>query len=300
MARRFSTGVHEGWIGPGKKDGKIQSLTPEEGGLHIDLAKRDNFEWWYFDARLDNGFTVIVFFHARNHLTRKTEIEVTIYNPEGSKKSYHFPFQTQEFKASRKKTDIKLRNNYLSVDYSSADAPVYELFIEEGEISLKLHFTGSVSGWKPGKGFTKFGQKGYFHWIVPLPRARVKAQVRFGSEEFTSEGIGYHDHNWGSGVNLSKIIDYWQWGRIYTKTFTVIFAIIQLNKKMKNHKIAVFMLAEKNKPKISTGEFIISTKEIALNARIHSYYPKRFQLEIPSQVKVQLEVQKIIDVQDLL
>ncbi|RLI64555.1 hypothetical protein DRO91_08320 [Candidatus Heimdallarchaeota archaeon] len=95
---------------------------------------------------------------------------------------------------------------------------------------------------------------------------------------------------WGSGVNLSKIIDCWQWGKIYTKTFTVIFAIIQLNKKMKNYKIAVFMLAEKDKLKNSTGEFIISTKEIALNTRIHSYYPKRFQLEIPSQVKVQLEI----------
>ncbi|RLI64554.1 hypothetical protein DRO91_08325 [Candidatus Heimdallarchaeota archaeon] len=137
---------------------------------------------------------MIVFFYARNHLSWKTKIEVTIYKPEGGKESYRFPFQTHEFKASQKKTDIKLRNNYLHVDYSFAEAPVYELFVEEDEISIKLHFTGIVSGWKPSKGFTTFGQKGYFHWIVPLPRAQVKAQVRFGTEEFTKEGIGYHDH----------------------------------------------------------------------------------------------------------
>jgi len=44
MTHKLATEVNEGWIGPGKKDGKIQSLTPEERGLHIDLAKRDNFE----------------------------------------------------------------------------------------------------------------------------------------------------------------------------------------------------------------------------------------------------------------
>lgn len=154
--------VFESWTGNGKFDKNISSLKPSDNALHIDLQEKNNYEWWYFDARLDNGYTVIFFFHARNHLTKRTEIEITIYKPTGEKIHEFFPYDPIEFKASRKIPDIRLGNNYLDVDYTAGDYPVYNIYIEEGNICLNLKFTGLIFGWQPGEGHIKFSRNGFF------------------------------------------------------------------------------------------------------------------------------------------
>ena len=63
---RPSSKVREGWTGPGRKDGVISKVTPEDDALHIDLGRKGMYERWYFDARLDGDYTVVVFFHASN------------------------------------------------------------------------------------------------------------------------------------------------------------------------------------------------------------------------------------------
>ena len=50
--------VVEAWTGPGRKDEKITLFKPEYDAIHIDMNKRGNTEWWYFDAILDNGYIV--------------------------------------------------------------------------------------------------------------------------------------------------------------------------------------------------------------------------------------------------
>jgi hypothetical protein len=32
----------------------------------MDMVEKGMYEWWYFDAHLDNGYTIVVFFHAAN------------------------------------------------------------------------------------------------------------------------------------------------------------------------------------------------------------------------------------------
>ncbi len=36
----MTTKVKEGWLGPGRKDGKIISIKPEDDGLHIDMKEK--------------------------------------------------------------------------------------------------------------------------------------------------------------------------------------------------------------------------------------------------------------------
>jgi len=47
------------------------------------MDKKGNAEWWYFDARFDNGFMVVGFFRAKHERTGKTGVEITIYKPDG-------------------------------------------------------------------------------------------------------------------------------------------------------------------------------------------------------------------------
>ena len=40
MTDKISPLVKEAWTGPGRRDGTIEPLKPEEDGLHIDMAKK--------------------------------------------------------------------------------------------------------------------------------------------------------------------------------------------------------------------------------------------------------------------
>ncbi|MHA1457324.1 MAG: hypothetical protein ACTSR5_15325 [Promethearchaeota archaeon] len=69
--------ITEAWTGPGRKDEKITVFKPEFDAIHIDMKQRGNSEWWYFDARLDNGYTVVAFFRAK-HERRKFKMYMNI------------------------------------------------------------------------------------------------------------------------------------------------------------------------------------------------------------------------------
>ena len=56
--------VIEGWTGPGRYDEQIIPLLYSEDGLHIDMNKKGNYEWWYFDSHLKNGSYPIIRRHA--------------------------------------------------------------------------------------------------------------------------------------------------------------------------------------------------------------------------------------------
>ncbi|NHJ14804.1 MAG: hypothetical protein EAX95_14080, partial [Candidatus Thorarchaeota archaeon] len=64
MVDYINPDAKEGWTGPGRRDGTILPLTPEDDALHIEVGKKNQFEWWYFDAHLDGGYTLVAFFYA--------------------------------------------------------------------------------------------------------------------------------------------------------------------------------------------------------------------------------------------
>jgi len=87
------TKVVEGWLGPGRRDGRIEPLQLADDRLHMVLGQRGMYEWWYFDAHLDSGHTIVVFFHASNPnpgLQGKTGIEFVLLALDGQRKQDFF------------------------------------------------------------------------------------------------------------------------------------------------------------------------------------------------------------------
>ena len=68
----MSTRIREAWLGPGRKDGEIKPIQPKDDGLHINMNNKSTKEWWYFDAHLENGYTVVGFFRAKHERTGRT------------------------------------------------------------------------------------------------------------------------------------------------------------------------------------------------------------------------------------
>jgi len=53
-----------------QREGLTETIAPWEDGLRADTG-RGYFEWWYFDAHLDNGSTAVIVFATKPLLARK-------------------------------------------------------------------------------------------------------------------------------------------------------------------------------------------------------------------------------------
>ncbi|MFX0008936.1 MAG: lipocalin-like domain-containing protein [Candidatus Hermodarchaeota archaeon] len=291
--------IKEVWLGPGKKDGQIREFKPENDGLHIDMKKGGNFEWWYFDARLDNGYMAVGFFRAKHERTGKTGVEITIYKPTGEKIQRIFDYEHSDLIASTKDANVKIGNNYINVDYTNEELPTFEIFLKEEDIGIHLHYKPKVRGWMPGEGYTEFGNMGEFGWAIAIPRADVEGTLTVNNQEITVKGIGYHDHNWLT-FNLVRVVEYWYWGRVYSKNFTIIYAYIKCNKKMDNYPINILMVAKGEKIILSTGEFELIDKDFQFNEKAGNKYPKSLIFKLSDKRIITLDVQEIVDADNLL
>ena len=295
----MSDKIIEGWPGPGRRDGVITPFKPEHDALHIDLNKKGNFEWWYFDARLEGGYTAVGFFRAAHERTGKTAVEIVIYKPDGNRLQKFVKYKRSDMTVSREIADVQIGHNYLKVDYSNKELPVYEVYLDEDNLGIHLKFNAQVHGWMPGNGRTEFRDKGYFAWCVPFPRAEVEGTIRIDDKTIPVKGIGYHDHNWGN-INMAKYLDYWLWGRLYSENFTLCYAYIKCNKKMDNYPIQVLMLAKNEEIILSTGEYDLIQENFEYDKKAAHDYPKNLTFKISNQLDTSLEVQEIIDSGNIL
>ncbi|MGD0612605.1 MAG: lipocalin-like domain-containing protein [Anaerolineales bacterium] len=294
--------VIEGWTGPGRRDALIEPLKPMDDGLHMDMDQRGMYEWWYFDAHLETGHTIAVFFHASNPnpgLEGKTGIEMVLLRPDGKRNQKFIAYGKSDFAAARDKPDVKIGGNTIKVDQKEGQLPVYEINVKEKDLGCHLRYTAEVNGWKPGTGLSHFGERGFFGWVIPFARASVEGTITDGDSTIPVTGIGYHDHNW-LNFPFQRIINYWMWGRIYSKTFTVAYAYIQCNDKVDNHTVKVLMLAEGQDVILSTGEFDLFKEDYEYNAKAKYKFPRKIVIRTPHVLDATMIVKKVLEAQDML
>ena len=294
--------VREGWTGPGRRDGVVVPLAPEEDGLHIDMRRRGVYEWWYFDAQMETGQTLVVFFYAANPnpgAGGKPGVEIVLLRPDGRKTRKVVPCSRSDFYASRSRADVKIGESYLRAEQSPGGLPVYEVHVKGQDLGCHLTFRALVNGWKPGTGVSQFGDRGTFAWVVPFARAQVEGTIDDGGQVLQVRGVGYHDHNW-LDFAFQSVIDYWMWGRVYSPSYTVSYAFIQCNEKVGNHAVKVLMLADGREVVLSTGEFEFGKESFDYNPVAKHGYPKRLTISVPNQLDLGLEVRRVVEAQDML
>jgi len=294
--------VIEGWLGPGRRDGTIVPLEPSEDGIHIDVHKKGEYEWWYFDAHMESGHTIVVFFYAANPnpgFGGKPGVEIVLLRPDGSKTQRFIPYSKPALTASRDRAEVKMGANHLEARQVPRELPVYEVYVEDRDLSCHLEFKAEVNGWKPGTGISQFGELGSFAWIVPFARASVTGTIIDQGRGLDVKGIGYHDHNW-LDFPFQSIIDYWMWGRIYSTHYTVSYAFIQCNAKMDRHQVRVLMLADGKEVRLSTGQFEFTKEDFDYDQRTKHRYPKMVTISVPDELEINLRVRNILESQNML
>ncbi len=294
----MSRDVFEAWTGPGKRDGEIQLIDPKENAVHV-VDGRTYLEWWYFDAILETGHVVIGFLQASELLSRKPGVELHVYLPSGEKLSEIKRYGVSDVRISGDICDVRVGENSASAVYPQSGPPVYTVHIAEGNLEAKLTFTVQVPGWRPGLGKTTYGNKGYFAWIVPIPRARVEGTIRINDKVISARGIGYHDHNWGT-ADMKRILTHWYWGRIYADDFTLIYAYVRTNRRFGNACSKPLMIAHKDRIIYSTGQWELNEGPAVFNAVANRHYPQYVTIDAPGEFSLRLDVKEIIDAHDFL
>lgn len=295
--------VKEGWTGPGRKDGTIIPMKPKDDALHIDVGAKNQYEWWYFDAHLEGGYTLVAFFYAafpNPGLNQgKIAVELTLLRPDGTKTQKIVKYKKEHFYASRDEPHVTIGQNTMKTTFTDDGLPVYEIFLEDEDLMFQLTYKAQVKGWMPGDGYSHFADLGHFAWVVPIPRASVEGHIRDGDKTMEVKGVGYHDHNW-LNFSFDSIIEYWMWGRVYSENFTVSYAFIQCNDKVDRHVVKVLMGAQGSEVFLSSGEYEFTQEDFEFSEVAGHSFPRSIAIKVPNELEVKLDVSKVFEEVNML
>lgn len=219
-----------------------RGLAPAADAQHP-YSSRFYWEWWYFDAHFDDGHRCVLELQTPNLLNMFADqcaMLFNVYTPDGVEHNNIVPFPGSMWRSSTETCDVAIGDNTIEGYY-----PEYHVRFSHDGMACDLTFTNLVPGWTRGTGAIMFGppeREQLFGWVVAQPRAKVSGTITVGGEEHRVEGLGYHDHNWGSGF-LPSYVSHWIWGRLSTERFTMIFADIATTRKVGRYQVPLVFLA---------------------------------------------------------
>jgi hypothetical protein len=225
-------------------------LSPTSIARWEDGARTDDsagtYEWWYFDAHLNDGAKLVVSFMNKDIATPQKPLSpllrLNLDLPDGRhfEKLVHYP--PSEWSAASDHADVRLGENRFTGDLHR-----YHIQATAEEISVDIALTGEVPPWRPSTGYMLFGldRSLEFAWLPSVPEGAVTVTYSVGRERHETTGVGYHDHNWGN-VGLMKVVHDWYWARGQAGPYSVIASYITSAKKYGFEPLPIFMLARDN------------------------------------------------------
>lgn len=295
--------------------GAIQARHPDDLNSGIPPAfdalhpskKRFKFEWWYFDANLDNGNKVVIVMQApdlRTPLKRKDCVIMIYFSRPGNEAEKHFiKFPMKEFSASSETCDVRMGNNRIWGEY-----PEWHVDIKHENIAIKLDFKNIVPGWSRGNGSVLYGPDSLGHvlgWTVPQPRAQVSGLVKYNGSTWKAEGLGYHDHNWGSAP-LFKYVTCWHWGRLVNEEITLIYADVMASRKMGRLTVPCLLISKNDRLLVEVGEgtkWRFETNDYVMDENGTQLYPRHVCFDFKErdvEGRVDLKVKSVWEIKETM
>jgi hypothetical protein len=199
-------------------DASVQDIILRDDAFH-GRGKFPFIEWWYFDAKFDNGYTVTVGIQILNILAKGiVNTRLTIYNQGVVVLKNYEKHSFRDLFASTENPSVNVAGKQLIVGTYDAlsDCFVYNVTVNTSDGTVSLHFVGCTKGWKRQQ------QTGDW-WAVVLPRANVTGTISIGDMTMNVTGTGYHDHNWGIGPRIVLRFG-WLWGTCSSSNYSVTWA----------------------------------------------------------------------------
>jgi hypothetical protein len=230
-------------------------VTVWEDGARTD-GRSGTYEWWYFDAHLDDGAKLVVIFMTKDLSAPKKPlspmIRLNLDLPDGTSRNYIRDFPKEAFSARREQADVTIDGNTFKGDLSH-----YEIHVQLDDIRVDLTLDSEIRPWRPHTGYMVFGEQREleFSWLPAVPQGAVHGSYEVGGQRTEVSGVGYHDHNWGN-VGMMSIIHDWYWARGQAGPYSVIASYITAHEKYDYTPIPIFMLAKDGKIVADNAAFV--------------------------------------------
>jgi CrtC N-terminal lipocalin domain len=218
------------------------SIEPWEDGARTDDSA-GTYEWWYFDAQLDNGARCVVVFMNKNLAAASRPLSpllrINLELPDGRKVDRIVPYKAARWSTAEDHADVQLGDNRFT-----GDLHTYRITAAADGVSVDFTLVGTVPPWRPATGIMLFGaaRDKEFAWLPSVPQGEVRGSYTVDGIATQVIGVGYHDHNWGN-VALPSVVHDWYWARGKAGPFSVIASYITASEHYGYGTIPVFMLA---------------------------------------------------------
>ncbi len=222
---------------------KPDQVLPWEDGARTD-GSAGTYEWWYFDAHLDDGTKLVVVFFTKNFTDISKPlapmIRIDLDLPDGTSYNKIGEWGQEEFSASRDHCNVRIGDNSFT-----GDLHTYKIVARVEDIAVEVSLTGEVPAWRPRTGHWYFGPQDEheFNWLPAVPQGKVDATYNVGGQAHTASGVGYHDHNWGNAP-MNSLINHWYWARGQAGPYSAVASYITAEEKYGNTELPVFLLAK--------------------------------------------------------
>ena len=219
-------------------------IQPWEDGLRT-AAADGTFEWWYFDAHLDDGSTVTVEFHTKPpyvspNTTLTPFVLVTRTAPDGTRVDRTYTADSAQFVAATHNCDVTIGPNTFC-----RDGDGFTIHVEIDDMVADFTLRPEVPPWRPETGHAFFGaeEEHFIAWLPVVSRGAVDAVLTVDGRAERRTGTGYHDHNWGN-IAPHKVLDHWYWGRARVGDYTVVTLMFESRRKYGNAPLPAVMVAK--------------------------------------------------------
>ena len=190
----------------------------EDGYRSAELS--DSYEWWYFDALLEDGTVVVAWVGHHWPPGAPGWRYVLDITPPGEKTIIKYQEAERPDYADRTRADIKLGKHLFQ-----GNLETYRIVVDPESMDgfgIDLTLTRRTPSYRPAIGHFGDAEK-YLAWLVAVPEGKVTGSLIMNNKARPVTGSGYHDHNWGN-ITPNKLISNWWWGRASVGPYTVVAA----------------------------------------------------------------------------
>lgn len=226
----------------GLKKDKIEKW---EDSLHT-TGKFGEYEWWYFDAKLNDGWSLVIGFYTQPVTACSIGFTPSItfaLTKDGEEIRDAVGFKASDCTFKKDHCYAQFGNNIFEGDLEN-----YHIHFESDTIKADVTLSANASSWRPETGHFLFDEKKYFAWLPSVPEGTVDATIITKDNTFHLTGTGYHDHNWGN-IGMFWVMHHWYWGRAKVGDYQIISSYITAHKAYGYEHFPIFLIS-KNREKL--------------------------------------------------
>jgi len=201
-------------------EGLRPTVQPWEDGRRTGW-RRDEFEWWYFDAHFEDGSMAV----GTYALTWKENdfvfmVRMAITGADGTTHKKVVELRKEQCHFLRGECSAVMGPHRLE-----GDGTRYRIVADPsaaGGLGWDLTLERRVAPYRPASGVI-YGGRNYFAWVNAVPDGAIAGTLTYGGRTVTVRGTGYHDHNWGDTA-MNQVMSGWVWGRVRVGDYAVVAA----------------------------------------------------------------------------